>query len=140
MSPTPQEKVEIVRQVVDATNNGDPDAFVAALSPDVEWEDNLFGTEGGRTYRGAAEVREWLAQVWEPWERLHMEAVEVASARDDLLFVGFELTASGKGSGVETRARFWTISRIAGGKIKTRKTFRDRGEALQAAGLSDRGV
>jgi ketosteroid isomerase-like protein len=53
-----QENVELVRQVVDATNRGDADAFVAALSPDVEWEDNLFGTEGGRTYRGAAEVRD----------------------------------------------------------------------------------
>ena len=48
------ENVEIARQVVDAVNRRDPDAFVAALSHDVEWEDNLFGTEGARTYRGAA--------------------------------------------------------------------------------------
>jgi ketosteroid isomerase-like protein len=131
------EGFEIVRQMVDATNRRDADAFVATLSPDVEWEDNLFGTEGVRTYRRAAEVREWLTQVWEPWESLHMEAFEVTSERDGRLVVGFELTASGKGSGVETRARFWTVTRIAAGRITTRKTFRDRTEALEAAGLSE---
>jgi ketosteroid isomerase-like protein len=133
----PREDVEIVRQVVDATNRGDADAFVATLSPDVEWEDDLFGTEGGRTYRGTAEVREWLTQVWEPWESLRMEAVEITAGRDGRLFVEFDLTASGKESGVETQARFWTVSEIADGKIRTRKTFRDRNEALEAAGLSD---
>jgi ketosteroid isomerase-like protein len=130
------DKVEIVRRVVDATNRRDADAFVAALSPDVEWEDNLFWTEAGRTYRGAGEVREWLNQVWEPWETLHMEALEITPAGDSRLFVGFELTARGKESGAETRARFWTVSQIADGKIRTRHAFRDRARALEAAGLA----
>jgi ketosteroid isomerase-like protein len=131
------ENVEIVRRVVDATNRRDPDAFVAALSPDVEWEDNLFWTEGGRAYRGAAEVREWLNRVWEPWESLHMEALEISPGGDDRLLVGFELTARGKESGAETRARFWTVSEIADGKIRRRRSFRDRAQALEAAGLAE---
>jgi ketosteroid isomerase-like protein len=132
-----QENVELVKRVIDASNRGDADAFIAALSPDVEWEDDVFGTEGGRTYRGSAEMRGWLAQVWEPWESLHMEAVEIVSGPDGRLFIEFELTASGRESGAETRARFWTVSQIADGKIKTRRTFPDRAEALGAAGLSD---
>jgi ketosteroid isomerase-like protein len=131
------ENAEIVQRVVDATNRGDPDAFVAALSPDVEWEDNLFWTEGDRTYRGAAEVRDWLNQVWEPWETLRMEALEITPAGDGRLLVGFELTARGKESGAETRARFWTVSQIADGKIRTRQAFRDRARALEAAGLAE---
>lgn len=130
------DNAEIVRRIVDATNRRDPDAFVAALSPDVEWEDNLFWTEGGRTYRGAAELREWLNQVWEPWETLHMEVLEISPAGDGRLFVGFELTARGKESGAETKARFWTVSQIAHGKIRTRHAFRDRAQALEAAGLA----
>jgi ketosteroid isomerase-like protein len=131
-----REDEEIVRRVIDATNRGDADAFVANLSPDVEWEDDLFGTEGGRTYRGTEEMRDWLRQVWEPWESLHMEADEIVSASAGRVVVGFELTASGKESGAETRARFWTVCGIADGKIRTRRTFRDRDEALEAAGLS----
>lgn len=131
-----QEAEEIARRVVDATNRQDPEAFVATLSPNVEWEDNLFWTEGRTTYRGTAEVRDWLNQVWEPWEDLHMEVTEINSAPDDRVLFGFELTARGKESGAETRARFWTISTFVDGKIRTRKSFRDRAEALKVAGLS----
>ena len=131
------ENAEIVQRVVDATNRRDPDAFVAALSPDVEWQDTLFWTERERTYRGAAEVRDWLNQIWEPWETLHMEALEITTASDGRLFVGFELTARGAESGAETRGRFWTVTEIADGKIRTRQGFRDRAEALEAAGLTD---
>jgi ketosteroid isomerase-like protein len=131
------ENAEIVQRVVDATNRRDPDAFVAALSHDVEWEDNLFWTEGNRTYRGAGEVREWLNEIWEPWETLRMEALEITPTSDGRLFVGFELTARGKESGAETRARFWTLSQIADGKIRSRKAFRDRAQALSAAGLAE---
>ncbi len=82
-------------------------------------------------------MREWLNEVWEPWETLHMEALEITPARcDGRLVVGFELTARGKESGAETRARFWTVLQIADGKIQTRQTFRDRAQALEAAGLS----
>jgi ketosteroid isomerase-like protein len=132
-----EEVVEIVRRVVDATNRMDADAFVATLSPEVEWEDNLFWTEGSRTFRGAAEVRGWLSEVWEPWESLRMEAVEITEASDGLLFVEFDLTARGRESGAETRHRFWTVTRIADGRIRTRKTFLDRSEALEAAGLRE---
>jgi ketosteroid isomerase-like protein len=131
------EHTHLVREIVDATNRRDPDAFVAALDPDVEWEDDLFGTGGARTYRGIAEMRKWLAQVWEPWEHLHMEAVEITSAADGRLLIGFELTTSGKESGAETHARFWTVSQVVDGRIRTRKTYRDRAEAREAAGLSD---
>jgi len=130
------EHVEAIRRVVNATNHRDPDAFVAALSADVEWEDTLFWTERGRTYRGAAEVREWLDQVWEPWEALRMEAQEITSAGDDRVVVGFELTARGKESGAETHGQFWTVCEIADGKVRTRRTFRDRAEAFEAAGLA----
>ena len=133
----PDENVEVVRRVIDATNRAHADDFLAALSPDVEWEDNLFGTEGGRTYRGTAEVRKWLEQVWEPWEALRMEALEVIPGEGGRVFVEFELTARGRESGVETHARFWTVSEIADGRIRTRRTFRDRAEALEAAGLTD---
>lgn len=129
--------VDVVRRIVDATNRRDADAFVAALSPDVEWEDTLFWTEAGHTYRGVAEVRGWLHQVWEPWESLHMEAQEITPAGDDRLVVGFELTARGTESGAETQARFWTVSEIADGKIRTRRSFRDRAQALEAAGLAE---
>ena len=82
-------------------------------------------------------MREWLSEVWEPWATLRMEVLELTPAPDDRVLIEFELTARGKESGAETQARFWTVSQIADGKIRTRQRFPDRAEALEAAGLAD---
>lgn len=84
-----------------------------------------------------AEVRDWLNQVQEPWDDLHMHVEEIAEASDGRLFVGLGLSARGKESGVETHLRFWTVSWIVDGKIARRRSFRERAEALEAAGISE---
>ena len=132
-----QENVEIVRRIVDATNRRDAGAFVATLTPDVEWEDTAFWTEGPRTYRGRAGVREWLDLILEPWESVHLEAGEITDAPDGRLFVGFGFVARGKESGALTQLRFWTVTWMAEGKIRRRQAFLDRAAALKAAGLSE---
>jgi ketosteroid isomerase-like protein len=131
------ENVELVRQVVEAINQRDADAFVATVSPDVEWEDAVFWTETPHTFRGRAGVREWLSQILEPWESFHVEADEVTDASADCFVVGFDFTARGKESGVQTQLRFWALCWVADGRITRREVFRERAEALEAAGLSE---
>jgi ketosteroid isomerase-like protein len=133
-----QENVEIALHQVEAVNRQDAGAFVATVSPDVEWEDSVFWSEVSRTYRGRAEVREWFNQVvLEPWESLHCGVEEITEAADDLIFFGGLLTARGKDSGVDTELRFWTVNWIADGKVARRKVFLERSEALEAAGLRE---
>jgi ketosteroid isomerase-like protein len=127
--------VELVRRFVDATNRRDADAFVANLSPDVEWEDTLFWTQRVRTYRGRAGVREWLDEIQEPRESLHLQAEEIIDASGGRLFVEFTMTARGKESGAETEFRFWSVIWIVDGLVTRRQAFHDRAEALEAAGL-----
>jgi ketosteroid isomerase-like protein len=128
---------ELVRQVVEATNRKDPEAFVATLSPDVDWEDTVFWTEGPRTFRGRAAVRDWLQLMWEPWEELRMEARDIVDTGDGRLFVELGLTARGRESGVETQFRFWAVCWIADGKVARRRAFRERADACDAAGLQE---
>jgi ketosteroid isomerase-like protein len=132
-----QENEEIARQVVEAVNRRDAAAFLATLSPNVEWEDALFWTEGSRTYRGRAEVRQWFDEILELWESFDLSAGEIVEAGEGQLIVGWDMTARGKQSGVETQLRFWTVSRIADGKIATRRAFLERTDAIEAAGLSE---
>jgi ketosteroid isomerase-like protein len=132
-----QENVEIVRQVVEAINRRDADAFVATVSPDVEWEDAVFWTEGLRTFRGREGVRDWLNQILEPWKSVHLEAEEVTDVSDGAFVVRFRFTALGKESGVETQLRFWALCWVADGRITRREVFRERADALEAAGLRE---
>ena len=127
----------LIRQGVEAINRRDADSFVALASPDVEWEDSIFWSEGVRTYRGRAELREWFKRVFvEPWESLLMEVTEITEA-DDRVLTGSILTARGKDSGVETVLRFWQVVWLADGKATRRQIFLERAEALEAAGMAE---
>jgi ketosteroid isomerase-like protein len=133
-----QKNVEVVLQGIEALNRRDVDAFVALVSPDVEWEDSVFWSEHARIYTGEAELREWFNQViLEPWESVHFEVEEITEAADDRVFFGGLLTTRGKGSGVETQVRGWSVVWITNGKTTRRQVFLDRADALEAAGLEE---
>jgi len=134
-----QENVEVVREVVDAVNRGDPDAFIACLRPDVVWEERTDAWPGFRgVYRGRAEAREWFeVVVLEVWESFHIEIEEITEASDGRVFFGTLITARGGGSGVETEIRAWGVLWLADGKIARRQVFWTRDEALAAAGLRE---
>jgi uncharacterized protein len=133
-----EENVEVVLKQIEAFNRGDVDAFVALVSPDVEWEDAMFYSEISRTYRGKDELREWFLQVREPWESFHVEADEIREAEDWVL-IGGVITARGKGSGVDTQLRGWLVFWVRDGMIAKRQPFLDHEEALEAAGLAKSG-
>ncbi len=132
-----QENVEVALELIEASNRQDVDAWIALISPDVEWEDPAFWSEPTRTYRGRAEVREWYNRVVEPWGSLHFEVKEVTEAPDNRVFADTVLTTRGEGSGVETQIRLWYVVWVADGKITRQKVFRSRDEALEAAGLRE---
>ncbi len=135
--PMPQEQIEIAVRQVDAVNRRDAEAFIATVSPDVEWEDPLYWSDLPRTYRGRAEVRQWFDEaVVEPWESLQCGFEEVAEAADDRFLFGGLLTACGR-AGVETQLHFWSVTWIADGRVTRRRVFRERAEALEAAGLEE---
>jgi ketosteroid isomerase-like protein len=93
-----QENVEIVRELVDAVNRRDLDAFVACLRPDVEWEENPDIPRLRGVYRGRAEVREWVEEAFlEVWESFHIEGEEITEASGGRLLLGLLLTARGRG-------------------------------------------
>jgi ketosteroid isomerase-like protein len=129
---------EVILRGVEATNRGDPDAFVACLHPDVEWEesgDTFPGLDG--IYRGWAEVREWFVETFcAPWESSHTQVKEIIAAGDERVLLGFVRTARGRASGAETTLRGWNVFWFAHGKIARRAgPFWNRDEALEAVGL-----
>ena len=132
-----RENVEVVERLVEAGNRRDIDAFIALVSPDVEWEDSLWFVEPVRIYRGRAEVREWFNRALEPWEGFHAEVEEIIEAGDDRVFGGVLFTGRGAASGVDTEIHGWFVVWIAGGLITKRQFFLDRDDALQAVGLEE---
>ena len=81
-----QENADIALRQIEAFNRRDADAAVTFASPNVEWEDSMFWSEPARTYRGRAELREWIKRVLDPWERISVRADEIIQTRDGRVF------------------------------------------------------
>ena len=133
-----QENVELAREAIDALNRGDLDAWLAFLSPDVVWE-ALPGVPGiGELYRGRAEVRGWIEELWEVAEGVvHTEIEQITDLGEDRVFLALVLTARGRGSGVPFEMHTWSVVWFAEGLVTRRQVFWARDEALEAAGLQE---
>jgi ketosteroid isomerase-like protein len=130
------ENVEIVRTLIDAANRGDLDAWAGFLCPAVAWESlPLVGFRD--VYRGRAEAREWVEQLIEDFEEVHLEIEEITALSDDRVFFGYTQIGRGRGSGLLGELRGWAILWLADGLITRRQVFWTGDEALEAAGLSE---
>jgi ketosteroid isomerase-like protein len=135
-----QENVELVKRVFDAVARRDTDAVLACYHPDVEFDlsqGSIAGLIGKGVYRGHDGLRRWFREWYEAWGSLQDDCEELIDAGEHVISV---VTRRGRGraSGAETTARrggVWTLRdgkvvRLAGG-------YRERSEALEAAGLSE---
>ena len=128
----------LARKAIDALNGRDLDAWLAFMSPDVEWE-ALEGVTGiGELYRGRAGVREWIELMSEDAEEgFHAEIEQIADLGDDRVFIAVVLTARRKDSGLPFEYRTWQIVWFANGLVTRRQVFWTRAEALKTAGLRE---
>ena len=130
------ENVEVVRKLIDAFNRGGVDAWLAFLSPEVEWESlPLVGFR--EVYRGRSGAREWLEQLLEVFEEARLGIEETTALSDDRVLFGYTQIGRGSGSGLPGELRGWAILWVAKGLITRRQVFWTRDEALEAAGLSE---
>ena len=133
-----EENVDLIMRLADASTRQDVEAFLATVSPDVEWEDAMFWSEPMRVYRGREEVRQYFERaVIEPWESFRLEVEEVIPAGEDCIAAGGFVAGRGRGSGAEVKLHGWMVVWITDGLITRRRAFLDRAEALEAAGLSE---
>jgi ketosteroid isomerase-like protein len=132
-----QDNVEIVRRTYPAFNRRDIPAFLESLDPDVEWMPIMAALEG-RVYRGHAGVRQWIEELAADWELFEVHTEDFRDLGDRVLVLG-HWRARGRGSGVqlENQAAAW-LSEVKGGKVVRMRTYSDRREALEAAGLSEK--
>jgi ketosteroid isomerase-like protein len=130
-----QEYVETYRRAVDAANRRDLDALLDEFDSDVEWHPALVGL-GAEVYRGEAGVREMFRDVDENLASAVAEVFEVRDLGERVLALG-RLRARGHESGAQAEVSFNQLVDFKHGKVIRLRTFLDRQEALQAAGLKE---
>jgi ketosteroid isomerase-like protein len=131
-----RENVEIMQAAVAAMISGDALTALDALAPDVEWHATVGGIDQGRVYRGRDEVAQAFADYFETWERIELRADEYIDAGGDQVVVFWHEVAKGRESGAVVETDTGTVNTIRDGKIARVRSYMERSQALEAAGLS----
>jgi ketosteroid isomerase-like protein len=130
-----QENVEIVERALNAAQE-DPEAFFSIFDQNVEWDMSGAGLPDAKTYHGPEGVREFFRGWIGPFDDFDYEAEEVIDAGDSVIVL-LHQWGRGKGSGVLVESRFWQVWTLRDGKVVRFKNFPERGQALEAPGLSE---
>jgi ketosteroid isomerase-like protein len=121
--------VEVVRRLFDRYGRGDYAGAAECLAPDVVYE---VGQEL------PLDGREAVLGMWErwdsTWEELETVPEEFVDAGDQVL-VTVHYSARGRGSGIKYEERLFDVYTFSDGKCVRKQEFRERSEAIEAAGL-----
>ncbi len=132
-----QENVEIVRAMNDAFLAGDIETALNGLHPEIEWHATVGGIDEGRVYKGREEVVQAFVDYFEVWERMEMRAEKYIDAGGDSVVVFHHEVAKGRESGVVVETDTGTVNTIRDGKLVLVRSYMDRTQALEAAGLRE---
>jgi ketosteroid isomerase-like protein len=120
-----------------AIKRGDLEFQLAAFyDPDVEWHGTIGGLDEGSLRRGHREVLQGFDDYFAVWERLDLRPEEIIDTGDELIILVHEV-ARGKESGIVLETDTATISTFREGMVVRVRSFMDRSQALEAAGLSE---
>jgi ketosteroid isomerase-like protein len=109
---------------------------MSLLDPEVTYEDRNLPDHVGEAYRGHAGVRRATERWLEPYEELMIDLEEVVGTGDRLVSI-HHVRAKARHTGIEFEgpvAYQWTFR---DGKVIYLRSYGDRDEALEAAGLRE---
>jgi ketosteroid isomerase-like protein len=130
-----QENVDRFSRGTAAYNEGDWDAALATMDPDVEFDLSRVMPEMER-YRGYEGVKAFWRMLRDVWGEFRTDPEEVIDAGDKL-FTRNRLRGTGTASGVATEDVLYQVITLRDGRAMRVVFFRDRADALEAAGLSE---
>jgi ketosteroid isomerase-like protein len=128
-------KVETIRRGYDAFNHGDLQPVRQMVTPDVEW-----GTTGAfpgmqGVYRGKRGMDEWMHLLRSVWAFFDVSLVEIVGETDYALVVWEQLHGRIRADGADEGMGGFAVYWFDLGRIRRRRVFTSREEALEAAGL-----
>ncbi len=123
-----QENIETVKAGFDAHNRGDLEALVEFYDPDVVFETLLLGT-----HRGKEAIRLIYAENQRTLAGYDVVPVELIDAEDKVVAV-VRMLGAGAASDIALDEGFAFVFTLKDGRCVREQAFRNREEALAAAG------
>jgi ketosteroid isomerase-like protein len=132
-----EENVEVVRQLIalgeEARESGLTSLPMDLVAPDMEIDlsRRVFNPETYRGFDGWVRLNNELREVWTEW---HVTPERIVAVGDRVASIE-TVRGRGRGSGLETEARYASIWTFANGRVTRVEIGFDPDEALKAVGL-----
>ena len=136
-----QENVEVVRSLFEAVNRRDYASAVEFVHPEAEICPGIAGLDtagpgSGTRLCGRDEVRQYFEDGANTWETITVEFEEVTETPDGRVLAVERWRVRGR-DGIEVDANCTDVYSFRDGLIVRSDGFRDKADALEAAGLSE---
>ena len=129
-----EENVEALRAAFELYAHGDFSP-IGALGDDFDLVVSPEAVDAG-TYRGE-EARRWLREWVASFEGMTIEATEIIDSGDKVLVGMTQRGRDRRGGAASVEGHWWQVSTFRGAEIVKAEMFRERDQALEAAGLSE---
>jgi ketosteroid isomerase-like protein len=128
-----QENVELIqRSFAVLEQTGEPDWSTMHEQVEVYDHDILDASE----YRGHEGFGRWLEDWSSAWSEFQMDPEDFIDAGDRVVFV-FQMTAKGRGSGVEVKRQDAIVFQLRDAMVVRVDYYNEREQALKAVGLAE---
>ena len=131
-----RENVETTRELLDAFNRDDQEAWLTMVDPGAEmvpWQ----GWPESAPIRGAEAIWDFYVEVTSTWAEGTTDLGEIIVAGADKIVANNRRDARGRTSGAGVEFSYWTVSTYRNGRVVRFEWFADRAAALEAVGLSE---
>ena len=130
-----EENVETVRRIYDRLNRDDAEAVIGCCDDDfrLDMTERVFNPD---TYEGHDGIRRFCEGVQDAWESYHW-TIEGTRVAGDVVIAMLHCEGQSRegGPGVDWRVAW--LWEFRGARAISARFYRDRGKALEAAGLSE---
>jgi ketosteroid isomerase-like protein len=129
-----RDDVDTLRSIIEAINQGGPDAGLDFFDPEIEFHEDPKFPEA-EVYRGRDAVMHYFREFGASFKSYRFEIEELRDAGDDKVIAIVREHASGKASGLEVHRRSGWVATLRDGKVLRLEIYLDPADALEAAGL-----
>ena len=129
-----QENLEIVRQNIEAFQDGRFDSVVELWDAEGEWIPAMAGAVDDRVYRGHAALRRYFEEFFASFSEVRLHDVAFRNVGERVLVL-YRLSVRGRNSEVTVGQPGGTVYELSGGKIVRGRSYLSEAEALKAVGL-----
>ena len=132
-----QDTVEIVRRAYAVYDRRDVQGLQALCHEECIVHTVIEGRAEPQPFRGHDGIRAWIENENEVWESVKIDELDLREVGKDRVFTYGTAVLRGKGSGVELSLPVWSLVELRNGKVFRLRSYPNRAEALEAAGLRE---